>query len=360
MIKRSCLWAAFFVLALAEITFTQTKTSQAGSYKLIKTIAVGGEGGWDYAATDEVGRRVYVTHATKIIVIDIDKDEIIGEITDTPGVHGFAIAPELGLGFSSNGRENKASIIDLKTLQTRAKADTGPNPDGILYVPGVQEVYTFNRDRTAPSATVFEAKTGKAVTTIPLPGTPEFAVVDVAAGRLYNNIDNKDLVVVIDIKTHEIVDQWPTAPGGGGSGMAIDFANHRLFIGCDDVMVMMDSISGKVIGTVPIGAGVDANRFDPATGLAFASCGRAGSVTIAREETPEKLNVIQTLATANGSRTMTLDPKTHKIYLAAVDYERRQQRRQPERPQADSPASRRCRIPLKFLCTAWIQNNNNG
>jgi len=312
--------AAVFLISQAAISFTQTGTSPAGSYKLIKTIAVGGEGGWDYATTDAVGRRVYVTHATKIIVIDIDKDEVVGEIKDTPGVHGFAIAPELGLGFSSNGRENKASIVDLKTLQTKAKADTGPNPDGILYVPGVQEVYTFNRDRTAPSATVFEARTGKAIATINLPGTPEFAVVDVEAGRLYNNIDNKDLVVVIDIKTHEIVGQWPTAPGGGGSGMAIDLVNHRLFIGCDDVMVMMDSLSGKVVDTVPIGAGVDANRFDPETMLAFASCGMAGSVTIAREETPDKLTLIQTLETAPGSRTMTLDPKTHKIYLSAVDY----------------------------------------
>jgi DNA-binding beta-propeller fold protein YncE len=286
-----------------------------------------------------------VTHQSKIIVIDIDKDEVAGEIADTPGVHGFAIAPELGLGFSSNGRESKSSIVDLKTLRTKAKADTGPNPDAILYVPGVQEVYTFNRARNEPSATVFEAKTGKVIATIKLPGTPEFAVVDTKAGRVYNNIDNKDMVIAIDIKTHEIVAQWPTAPGGGGSGMAIDEANHRLFIGCDDVMVMMDSVSGKVLGSVPIGAGVDANRFDSGTKLAFASCGRAGSVTIAKEETPEKLTVVQTLETARGARTMTLDPKTHKIYLAAVDYAQA-----PETP-AGTPAGKAPRpqaVPNSF------------
>jgi DNA-binding beta-propeller fold protein YncE len=310
---------AILILTLAGTTVSQTK-APAGSYKLLKTIAVGGEGGWDYLTTDEIGRRVYVSHQSKVIVIDIDKDEVVGEIADTPGVHGIALAPELGLGFSSNGRESKASIVDLKTLQTKAKVETGNNPDAILYVPGVQEVYTFNRDRNAPSATVFEAKTGKIIATIQLPGTPEFAVVDTKAGRVYNNIDSKDEVAVIDIKTHEIIAQWPTAPGKGGSGMAIDLANHRLFIGCDDVMVMMDSTSGKVVGTVPIGAGVDANRFDPATKLAFASCGRAGVVTIAKEETPEKLSVVQTLETARGSRTMTLDPITHKIYLSAVDY----------------------------------------
>jgi DNA-binding beta-propeller fold protein YncE len=313
-------WGALIIALVFSVLNTNSPIAAEGPYHFIAKIDLGGEGGWDYAATDEAARRIYVTHQSKIAVIDIDKNQVVGEIADTPGVHGFAIAPELGLGFSSNGRENKASIVDLKTLQTIAKADTGPNPDGILYVPGVQEVYTFNRSRNDPSATVFEAKTGKQIATIKLPGTPEFAVVDIKAGRVYNNIDNKNLIVAIDIKSHEIVAQWPTAPGEGCSGMAIDLANHRLFAGCDDVMVMMDSVSGKVVGSAPIGAGVDANRFDPGTKLAFASCGQAGNVTIAKEETPEKLTVVQTLETARGSRTMTLDAKTHRIYLAAVDY----------------------------------------
>jgi DNA-binding beta-propeller fold protein YncE len=310
-----------FIVALAFIIVPLPGSSAAeGPYHLIAQIPVGGEGGWDYLTTDEAARRIYVTHQSRIVVIDIDKNKVVGEIADTPGAHGFASAPELGLGFSSNGRESNASIIDLKTLQTKAKVDTGQNPDSILYVPGVQEVYTFNRNRNAPSATVFEAKTGKPITTIALPGTPEFAVVDVKAGRVYNNIDSKNLIIAIDIKTHEIVAQWPTSPGSGCSGMAFDEANHRLFAGCDDVMVMMDSVSGKVIGSVPIGAGVDANRFDPATKLAFASCGWAGNVTIAKEETPETLKVVQVLETARGSRTMTLDPKTHRIYLSSVDF----------------------------------------
>lgn len=337
---------AVFFLALAGVAVTQTKAPASGAYHYLKTIAVGGEGRWDYLATDEGGRRVYVTNGSRVVVIDIDKDEVAGEITDTPGAHGFAIAPELGLGFSSNGTESKASIIELKTLKTTSKVDTGQNPDGILYVPVVQEVYTFNRSRTAPSATVFEAKTGKVVTTIKLPGTPEFAVVDTKAGRVYNNIDSLNEVVVIDMKTHEIVATWPTAPGEGGSGMAIDLVNHRLFIGCDNLMVMMDSTSGKVVGTVPIGAGVDANRFDPGTKLAFASCGGAGSVTVAREETPDNLTVVQTLETARGARTMTLDPKTHKIYLAAVDYQA-----PPANPPAGNPPAKAGRpqaVPNSF------------
>lgn len=312
--------AVFTLAASTAIGVGQTRTARSGPYHFLTQIPVGGEGGWDYLAADAAAHRLYVSHATRVVVIDTEKDAVVGEIAPTPGVHGFAVAPELGLGFASEGRASKAAIVDLKTLKITSEVPTGQNPDGILYVPGVEEVYTFNRNRQNPSATAFSAKSGKVVATIPLPGTPEFAVVDVAAGRVYNNIDSKNEVAVIDIKTHQIVAEWPTAPGEGGSGMAIDLENHRLFIGCDDVMVMMDSSSGKVVATVPIASGVDANRFDPATKLAFASCG-AGSVTIAREESPDKLVVVQTLETARGARTMALDPVTHKIYLSTADYE---------------------------------------
>lgn len=311
-----CLGISVLVLAAAAVARSQAKES---SYRFLKQISVGGEGGWDYLTVDAGARRLYVTHSTKVVVIDLETDSVVGAITDTLGVHGFAIAPELSLGFSSNGQESKASIVDLKTLKTLSKVDTGENPDAILYVPGRQEVYTFNG--RGKSATVFEAKSGKVIATIPLPGKPEFAVVDLKAGRIYNNIEDTNQVVAIDIKMHTVAATWPIAPGEGASGMAIDLDHHRLFLGCSNkLMVMMDSDSGKVITTVPIGQGVDANRYDPATKLAFSSNGE-GNVTIAREETPDKLTVVQTLATAGGSRTMTLDPKTHNIYLAAADYE---------------------------------------
>ncbi len=290
-----------------------------GPYHFIAKIDVGGEGGWDYASVDSEARRLYVTHGTKIVVIDLDKNAVVGEIADTTGVHGFAIAPELGLGFSSNGMENKVSIVDLKTLQTKSKVDTAANPDAILYEPGRKEVYAFNG--RGKSATVFEAVSGKVVATIPLPGKPEFAQVDVKAGRIYNNIEDKDEVAVIDTKTHSVVATWPIAPGEGASGMAIDLETHRLFLGAEKMMVMMDSTSGKVAATVPIGPGVDANSFDPESNLAFASCGEDGTVTIAHEDSPDNLTVVQVLPTARGARTMVLDPKTHRIYLAAVDYE---------------------------------------
>ena len=290
-----------------------------GPYHFIAKIDVGGEGAWDYASVDSAARRLYVTHGTKVVVIDMDKNIVVGEITDAPGVHGFALAPELGLGFASNGMESKASIVDLKTLQTKSKVDTGANPDAILYDPGQKQVYTFNG--RGNSATVFDAVSGKVIATIPLPGKPEFAQVDVKAGRIYNNIEDKNEVVVIDTKTHSVAATWPIAPGEGASGMAIDLATHRLFLGAEKLMVMMDSTSGKVVTTVPIGPGVDANSFDPETKLAFASCGGDGTVTIAHEDSPDKLTVVQVLQTARGARTMTLDPKTHRIYLAAAEYE---------------------------------------
>jgi DNA-binding beta-propeller fold protein YncE len=318
MSRNRGLFLAIVLLIVFAAPAAIPQGSAGGPYHYLTTIKVGGEGGWDYGAIDSAGRRLYYSHATKVVVIDIDKDAVVGEIADTPGVHGIAIAPELGLVFTSNGQENKASVVDLKTLATKMKVETGANPDAILYDPGRKEIYTFNG--RGHSATVFEAQSGKVVATIELPGKPEFAQVDVKAGRIYSNSEDKNEVTVIDTKTHTVVAHWPIAPGEGASGMAIDLATHRLFLGAEKLMVMMDYLAGKVVTTVPIGPGVDANAFDPSSKLAFASCGD-GTVTIAREDAPDKLTVAQVLQTARGARTMALDPQTHKIYLAAAEYE---------------------------------------
>ncbi len=338
--QHSLCFRIWLVSSLAVLTAVSAITAD-GPYRFLKQIEVGGEGGWDYLSVDITGRRLYVSHATKVVVIDMDRDEVVGEIADTPGVHGFAIAPELGLGFSSNGRENKASIVDLKTLKTVAKVETGENPDAILYVPETREVYTFNG--RSNNATVFDAKSAKVVATIPLPGKPEFATFDPTTGRVYNNIEDKNVVVAIDAKTHQLAATWPIAPGEEASGMAIDTKNHRLFIGCsNNLMLMMDDTNGKVIASVPIGAGVDANAFDPGASLAFASTGGDGSVTIAREDDPNKLTMVQTLKTQRGSRTMTLDPGTHRIYLAAASFEAA-----PE-PAPGTPRQRPKMVPGSF------------
>jgi YVTN family beta-propeller protein len=283
-------------------------------YKLLKEIPIGGGGGWDYLSADPVNHRLYVSHGTKVVVIDTQQDKVVGEITDTPGVHGFIAVPELKRGFSSNGQENKASIVDLETLKTIEKVTTEGNPDALLYDPGSGEVYTFNG--RGNSATAFDAKTGKVAANIPLGGKPETGVADPDAHRVYDNLEDKNQVVVIDTKEHKVVANWPIAPGASATGMAFDKANHRLIIGCgNEKMVMMDSTNGKVVATVDCGQGVDAAAFDPETHLAFVSAGGSGTVTVAKVEA-DKLTVVQTLTTERGARTMTVDTKTHKIYLS--------------------------------------------
>jgi DNA-binding beta-propeller fold protein YncE len=305
--------ALFFGLAVAV-------HGQDGPYHAGQQIAIGGEGGWDYLTVDAPAHRLYVSHATHVVVIDTRTNKVVGDIPDTPGVHGLAVAADLGKGFTTNGRENKASIIDLKTLKLVQKVDTGENPDAVVYDPTRHEVYTMNG--RGKSATVIDAQSGKVVATIPLEGKPESGQVDAKAGKVYVNIEDMNAIQVIDTATHTVSATWPAAPCEAATGMAFDAAAHRLFLGCDNkLMVMVDSTSGKVVYSVPIGAGVDSTWFDPATKLAFTSNGEAGTVTIAHEDSPTTLKVVQTLKTAPGARTMALDPVTHTIYLAASDYE---------------------------------------
>ena len=300
-----------------------------GPYQLVTDVHVGGEGGWDYLSVDSAAKRLYVSHATRVVVIDTAKDELLGEIADTPGVHGAAITAD-GRVFTSNGREAKVSIVDAKTFKTLMKVETGPNPDFIMYEPKRREVYAFN---ASGSATVIDTN-GKVVGTIPLGGKPEAGVSDPAVGRVYVNIEDKNEIAVIDVATHEISARWPIAPGEEAAGLAIDVKNHRLFVGAHNkLMVMMDSTTGKVVGQVPIGANVDATWFDPGTGYAFSSCGD-GTTTIAHEDSAARLTVVQTLVTARGARTMALDPATHRIYVAAAKL---------EPPAPDAPANARPR-----------------
>src|SRR6266849_6422795 len=309
-------------LAAAEILYLAATSLQGqdGPYHAGKEIPVGGEGGWDYLSVDPAAHRLYVSHATHVVVIDTQTNKIVGDIPDTPGVHGVAIAADLGRGFSSNGRENKASMFDLKTLKLIQKIDTGENPDAILYEPARKEIYTMNG--RGKSATVIDAQTGKVVATIPLEGKPESGQADSKAGKVYVNIEDMNAIQVIDTATHKVSATWPIAPGEAATGMAFDPATHRLFIGCDNkLMLMIDSATGKVIYSVPVGEGVDSTWFDPATKLAFTSNGESGTVTVVREESPTVLKVVQTLKTHAGARTMALDPSTHTIYLSATDYE---------------------------------------
>lgn len=309
-----------FILALILLARVWSVRAADPQYHLITEIKIGGGGFWDYLHVDAENRRLYVMHSRDnvINVIDIDKNTVVGTITDTPGVHGFIAVPSLGKGFSSNGTENKSSIVDLKTLKTLSKVDTGMNPDAILYEPKKQEVYTFNG--TSKDATVFSARTGMVVATIPLGGKPETGVADPSVGRVYVNNEDTSEVKVVDINTHTVVATWPLAPGMTPTGMSFDAKDHLLIVGCSNsMMVIMDSTNGKIVTTIPAGAGIDAAAFDPGTRMAFASAGGGGNVTIAKAD-GGKWAAIQTVQTAPGARTMAVDPKTHNFYVAAVEY----------------------------------------
>jgi len=335
------LMKARLVLIYAVLLLLIATGAHGQNYKSLKSVRIGGEGGWDYLSIDAKARKLYVTHASKIVVVDLAEDKVVGEIADTPGVHGLAIAPELGHGFSSNGAESRVSVIDLKTLMTLTKIETGENPDAILYEPTRSEVYAFNG--RGKSATVIDAKIDKVVATVPLSGKPEFAASDARSGRVFCNIVDKNEVAVIDTKTHSVMASWPLAPGEEPTGMAFDEAHHRLFVGCHNkLMAMLNSDTGKMIATVPIGAGVDACAFDDATQLAFASCGD-GTLTIAKEETPDKLTVVQTLTTERGARTMALDSRTQRVYTCTAQIA-------PE-PASPSPAAGERRRPSYVLGT---------
>jgi DNA-binding beta-propeller fold protein YncE len=285
-------------------------------YHLIKTIPVGGVGGWDYVSVDPTTHRLYLSHATKIDVVDIDTGKVIGVIPDTTGVHGFAIAADLGRGFSSNGRLDTSTIVNLNTLQPIGTVNTGGNPDAILYEASRKEIYTFNG--RGKSATVFDAKTGAVIATIALGAKPEAAVADADAKRIFVNLEDTGSLAVIDIEAHTVAATWKIEGCDEPSGLAYDAKTHRLFSACaNKVMAVTDSVSGTHVTSVPIGSGADGAAFDPATGYAFASNGE-GTVTVAHLDAPDTLTVVQTLPTERSARTMILDPVTHNIYLPAA------------------------------------------
>jgi len=305
------------VLGFCLVALGMASAQDAGLH-MIQTYKIGGEGGWDYLNMDANSRRLFISRGTHVIVLDADTGKPVGDILDTPGVHGIALAPDLGRGFTSNGREGTVTIFDLTTLKPIAKVkNVGKNPDAILFDPSTKRVFTFNGG--SHDATAIEAATGTIVGTIPLGGKPEFGV-STGAGEVFVNIEDKSEIVALDPRNLNVKSRWSLAPCEEPSGLAIDIKNRRLFSGCDNkMMAVTNADTGKVIATVPIGEHVDANGFDPDTQMAFASCGD-GSLTVTHEDSPDKFHVVQNLATERGARTMTLDPKTHRIYLVTAKF----------------------------------------
>ena len=307
----------WMVAAIGMFLAAVAPVAAGARYHVAKTYKVGGEGGWDYLTADSDARRLYISRGTHVIVLDIDSGKNVGDIADTPGVHGIALAPELGRGFTSNGREGTVSIFDLKTLATSSKVKVGENPDAILYDPATKRVFTFN-GRSQDSSAI-DAASGKLLGTIKLDGKPEFAASD-AKGEIFVNIEDKSELTVIDPNKLEVKAKWPLAPCMEPSGLAIDRKNRRLFVGCDNkMMAVVDADGGKVLATPTIGEGVDATRYDPETGLAFASCGE-GVLTVVKEDSPNKFSVAETVSTQQGARTMALDLKTHNVFVVTAKF----------------------------------------
>lgn len=333
-------WACSVALLAAAATAALAAPPDAPGYKVVRKVEVGGDGGWDYLIFDSAARRLYIPRSTRVMVFDADSFASVGEVPNTQGVHGVALAPELSRGFTSNGRSNTITIFDTKSLKTIAEVKaTGENPDAILYDPATKRVFAFN-GRTA-NATVLEAGTGEVAGTVALDGKPEFATSD-GKGRVFVNIEDKSLVTVIDSKKLVVEKKWPLAPCEEPSGMAIDREHKRLFVGCHNkLMAVLDTDSGKVVATVPIGEGVDANAFDPGTGLAFASTGD-GNLTAARSE-GDKYVVAQAVPTQQGARTMALDEKTHRIVVVTAQFG------PPPSPTAENPRPRRTMVPGSFV-----------
>ena len=312
-------------------------------YHITTTYKLGGDGGWDYLTLDSASRHLYVSRGSHVIVINADTGKPVGDIPDTQGVHGIALAPELNRGFTSNGREGTVTIFDLTTLKPITKVKVGDNPDAILYDPSSKRVFTFNG--RSHDATAIDAANENVIGTIKLDGKPEFAVSD-GKGELFVNIEDKSELVALDPAKLAVKATWSLAPGcESPSGLAMDRKNRRLFAGCENqVMAVVDADSGKVIATPAIGKGVDAARFDPATGFAFASCGAdQGVLTVIHEDSPDKFTVVENVLTQKGARTMELDEKTHEVFLVTAKFG------PPAAPTADRPHPWPSILPDSFV-----------
>ena len=303
---------------LIILSFAALLLQGSTTYKVVGRYPIPGVGGFDYVLLDGPSRRLYVSHATQVDVLDADSGKLVGTITDTPGVHGVAIASAFKHGFTSNGRENKVSMFDPATLQLIKKIDVGKGPDGIYYEPKTKRVFTNNHG--SHDITAIDAATGDVVGTVQAKGDGEQAIIG-EDGLIYVNSEDTAEVVVFDPKSLEVKNRFPIGVAKTPTGLAYDAKTKRLFIGCRDEpkMVVMDAVTGKVINSFPIGRGVDYAGFDPGAGLIFFSCG-AGTLSIYHEKSADVYEDAGAVTTQPSAKTMAFDPKTKKIFLPAAEY----------------------------------------
>ena len=330
---------------LAGHAFAVPQASSGSGYHLAKSVILGGEGDWDYLEVDPATHHVLIPRGEHVMIVDLDQGKVIGDIPKTPFVHGIAVAPEFSRGFTTNGHVAEVTIFDTNTLKTIGVAKTGKDADAILYDPSSKRVFSMDR---AGTSTAIDAETGKVVGTVQIGAAPlEFAVAD-GKGHVFVNLSDQNKMVEFDSHTMKVEHTWPLAPCAGPSGLAIDAEHERLVVGCHNkMMAFVDGANGKVVATVPIGSGVDANRFDPATGFAFASCGD-GTLTVAHEDSPDRFTVVDTVKTRRGARTMALDYATHTVYLVTADVG-------PTGSHADSEGRRPGALPNTFTLLVFTR-----
>ena len=316
--RAAALLGPFVILAAGAALVGRGAAAPPDSgYHLVKKVLLAGEGGWDYFAVDPATHRIFIPRGSHTMVLD-PSGNVVGDIQNMTGAHGIDFAPDLKRGFTSNGGSHSATIFDPATLAILQEVKIPDrNPDAILYDPASQRVFTFNGGG-GNDTTAIDAKTGKLLGSVPLGGKPETAQAD-GNGHIYVNVEDKNQIVAFDSKTLKVLNTWSIAPCDEPAGLAIDTAHQRLFAGCHNkMMTVVDYTTGKVVATIPIGQGVDANRYDPGTGLVFASCGD-GTITVAHQDSPDKYTVVQTIATQRGARTMTIDPSNHNVYTVSAE-----------------------------------------
>jgi len=292
-------------------------TPDASGYRVLQKISVPGDGGWDYLTVDNASRRLFVSHGTKVDVLDIDSGDVKGTIPDTPGVHGIAVVSKLGRGFISCGKAGVVKVFDLTTLKPVTEVTAGKNPDAIIYDKVTNRIFVSNGG--SQSVTAISAVDATVAGTIDVGGRPEFAVAD-GKGQVFLNLEDKNTLLAIDGQKLTITNRWPVEGCEGPSSIAMDRKNRRLFLGChNQKMAVVDADSGRVITTVPIGDRVDATAYDPKSQLVFNSNGD-GTVTVIRQASPDSYIVIENVATQAGAKTMALDPKTQRLFLPAAEY----------------------------------------
>ena len=311
----------------------------AQSYHVTRTVLLRGDGGWDYVALDTVGHRIFVARQNRVMVVDPSDGKVVTEIPGLNRAHGIAFAYEAGHGFATSGADSTVTMFDLKTLQVLGHTTAALDDDAVLYDPATKRVFTFNGD--SHSSTVIDASSGQRIGTIDLGAAPEFGVSN-GDGRLYVNLEDKGAVAEIDAVAMKVTREWSLAPCQSPTGLAIDRAHHRLFSGCrNQVMAISDADAGKLITTVPIGAGVDGCAFDPGTALAFASNGD-GTLTVVHEDNPSQFRVLANVLTRRGARTMALDEKTHRVFTVTADFG------PPPAPTPEHPRPRPSVVPGTF------------